>query len=74
MEQFFNKIPELLIHLNSHAQLRTYFKEEITAMENSYNDIVLYIEQTRASGAKTYHIDLENIEKVIDNIQQKLLM
>ena len=74
MEQFFKKIPELLIHLSSHVQIRADFNEEITAMENSYNDIVSYIEQTRTSGGKKYHIDLENIEKVIDNIQKKLLM
>ena len=74
MEQFFNKIPELLIHLNSHFQIRTDLKEEITAMEDSYNDIVSYIEQTRASGASKYHIDLEKIENVIDNIQKKILM
>ena len=73
MEQFFNKIPELLIHLSSHVQIRTDFKDEITTMENSYNDIVFNIEQTRASGATKYHIDLEKIEKNIDNIQQKLL-
>lgn len=74
MEQFFNKIPELLIHLSSHIQIRTDFKDEITTMEKSYNDIVFNIEQTRASGATKYHIDLEKIEKVIDNIQQKLLI
>ena len=74
MEQFFNKIPELLIHLNSHFQIRTDLKEEITAMEDSYNDIVSYIEQTRASGESKYHIDLEKIENVIDNIQKKILM
>ena len=74
MEQFFNKIPELLVHLGSHFQIRTDLKEEITAMENSYNEIVSYIEQTRSSGASKYHIDLEKIEKVIDNIQEKILM
>lgn len=74
MEQFFNKIPELLIHLMSHFQIRTDMQEEITAMQNSYNEIVSYIEQIRASGAGQYHIDLENIEKVIDNIQKKILM
>jgi len=74
MEQFFNKIPELLVHLSSHFQIRTDLKEEITAMENSYNEIVSHIEQTRSSGASKYHIDLEKIEKVIDNIQEKILM
>ena len=74
MEQFFSKIPELLIHLSSHFQIRTDLKEEITAMENSYNEIVSYIEQTRSSGESKYHIDLEKIEKVIDNIQEKILM
>lgn len=74
MEQFFNKIPELLIHLMSDFQIRTDLQEEITAMQNSYNEIVSYIDQIRASGASQYHIDLENIEKVIDNIQKKILM
>ncbi len=74
MEQFFNKIPELLVHLGSHFQIRTDLKEEITAMENSYNEIVSYIEQIRSSGASKYHIDIEKIEKVIDNIQKKILM
>ena len=74
MEQFFSKIPELLIYLCSHFQIRTDLKDEITAMENSYNEIVSYIEKTRSSGASEYHIDLEKIEKVIDNIQEKILM
>ena len=73
MEQFFNKIPELLISLSSHFQIRTDLKEEITALENSYNDIVLHIEQARSSGANQYHINLENLEKVIDSIQKKIL-
>jgi hypothetical protein len=74
MEQFFNKIPELLIHLLSHFQIRTDLQEEITARQNSYNEIVSYIEQIRASGASQYHIDLENIEKAMDSIQKKILM
>jgi hypothetical protein len=74
MEQFFNKIPELLIHLGSHFQIRTDLSEEIAALEKSYNEIVLSIEQARSSGSTKYHIDLERIEKVIDNIQVKILM
>ncbi|NOZ11642.1 MAG: hypothetical protein GXP09_11450 [Gammaproteobacteria bacterium] len=74
MEQFFSKIPELLIHLNSHFQIRIDLSEEIAVLENSYNEIVSSIEQARSSGASEYHIDLEKIEKVIDNIQEKILM
>jgi uncharacterized membrane-anchored protein YhcB (DUF1043 family) len=74
MEQFFTKIPELLVHLQSHYQIRKDLNEEIISLGNNYNNIVSYIEQTRQSGASKYHIDLEKIEKVIDNIQNKILM
>ncbi len=74
MKQFFSKIPELLIHLYSHLQIRRDLKEEITAMENSYNEIVYYIEQIKSSGANKYNIDSQKIEKVLDNIQEKILM
>lgn len=74
MNQFLQKIPELLIHLMSHYQIRTELQDEINALQNNYNEIVLYLEQAQASGDSQYHIELVNIEKVIDNIQKKILM
>lgn len=72
-DQFFDKVPELLILLGSHVQLRNEFKDELKEIENNYNQIVLYIEQLRNSGAKTYSLNLDGIETALDKIQVKLL-
>lgn len=74
MEQFFQQIPALLIHLCSHFKIRKDLGEEIESMEMAYNQIVSYIEeQSKLSGEQKYNIDLARFEKIIDSIQEKLL-
>jgi len=73
MQQIFENIPELLIHLNSQVQLKEMFLEESKAMEVNYNEIVFYIEQLRTAGEKKYVINLDIIDQILDKIQVKLL-
>ena len=73
MQEIFENIPELLIHLNSQVHLKNMFQEETKAMQESYNGIVFYIEQLRTSGTKTYVINLDTIDSNLEKIQEKLL-
>lgn len=73
MQEIFENVPELLIHLNSQVHLKNMFQEETKAMQESYNGIVLYIEQIRTSGKKSYVINLDTIDSNLEKIQEKLL-
>ncbi|MBI9070923.1 MAG: hypothetical protein JEY94_04960 [Melioribacteraceae bacterium] len=73
MEMLFNQLRELQIQLDINVQLKEEFKNEISAINTSYNKIIYYIKQLQLSGAKRYNIDLDEIGTNIDNIQIKIL-
>lgn len=72
-EQLFQKIPDLLIYLDSQVRLHNDFKVEMSELQSNYHDIVRYIEQIKVAGAKNYSINFDKIIGTIDKIQTKLL-
>lgn len=72
-QQLFQKIPDLLIYLDSQVRLHNDFKVEMNELQNNYNDIVRYIEGLKVAGAKNYTINFDKINGTIDKIQTKLL-
>ena len=73
MQQLFQKIPDLLIYLDSQVRLHNDFKAEMSELQKNYNDIVCYLENLKVAGAKTYSINFEKINDIVDKIQIKLL-
>ena len=73
MEDFFTKIPELIITLESQVQLRTILRNEIDQFASYYNEVIDHIEGVKKKGETMYNIDLALIENTIDRIQLKLL-
>jgi hypothetical protein len=73
MEKFFNEIPELLIHLESHYQLKQEFNDEILRIANYHNNVVNYLKLLKESGETKYNIDLQELEELIEKIQFKIL-
>lgn len=73
-EILWNKIPELLIRINSHARLKKDLQKESLELQLNYNRIVDYINRLlKEQNDGKYGIEFKEILQILEKIQNKLL-
>lgn len=70
---FWEKIPDLLIQLNSHVRIKTEYQKEIETLNIEYNIIADFINEVRKDPNSEHKMDVTKILLTLDKIQKKLI-
>lgn len=71
--EFIEKCVDLMIHIQKESIFSTYLNSEYIIIETEYNNWIQIIEKAKATGQKTYTIELNSAKNAISEIQNKIL-